>query len=108
VVLLQLESGRTDRLDPRVDADLCLLDKPKYHRQVRRVSLLDDNGRRVDLPLNKNGIYTMWIERVEKNDEIRGERFCMKTKQMLFRATMYYSDGRVVFDIDPKGGFMNG
>jgi len=108
VVLLQLDTGSTEKLDPRVHSDLCRLDIPKYHRQVRRVSLLDGKGRRVDLPVNRNGIYLMWMEQVKKGNELKGERFCMKTKTMLLRATMYYSDGRVVFDLDHKGGFVSG
>ena len=107
MVLLQLDNGQTDKLDPRVDSDLCRLDTPQIQRHVRRVSLLDDNGRRVDLPLNHNGIYFMWMERVMNNNDMKGERFCMKTRHTFLRVTMYYSDGRVVFDLDLKGGFVN-
>ena len=108
MILLQLDTGETEKLDPRVKSDLCRLDKPKFHQHVRRVSILDSNGRRTDLPLNKNGIYRMWMELIMKGGEVRGERFCMKTSHVLLRVTMYYSDGRTVFDLDPKGGFVDG
>ena len=107
MILLQLDTGLTEKLDPRDDTDLCRLDKHQFHRQIRRVSLLDGNGRRVDLPLNRHGIYRMWIERVCKNGIVKGERFYMKTNNFLIRATLFYSDGRVVFDVNPKGGFFD-
>lgn len=48
----------------------------------------------------------MWIEQVvEKDGKLRGERFCMKMKNVLVKATLYYSDKRVVFDLDTMGGF---
>jgi hypothetical protein len=108
VLLLQLSNGQTHKLDPRVEEDLCVLDNHLIQRQIRRVSILNGRGHRVDLPLNVDGIYRLWVEQIRKNGSVKGERFCMKTESLLIRALLYYSDGRVVFDIDMKGGFING
>lgn len=70
--------------------------------------MIDGYGRRTDLPLNRNGVYRMWIELVSKRGQIKGERFCMRTNKLLLRATLYYSDSRIVFDLDTTGGFVNG
>jgi hypothetical protein len=74
-------------------------------KKVRRVAISDGDGKRVDLPFNKNGVYRMWIERVKKNNKIRGERFCMRNDLLILKATLYYSDNRVVLDLDLSGGF---
>lgn len=105
MVILHLDNGTTVRLDPRQDADLCALDNPSIQKKVRRVAISDGNGKRVDLPLNRGGVYRMWIERVENGNEIRGERFCMRSDVLVVKATLYYSDSRVVFDLDLSGGF---
>lgn len=105
MVILHLNNGATLQLDPCCDVDLRVLDNPITQKKVRRVALSDGNGKRVDLPLNKGGVYRMWIERVEKNQEIRGERFCMRSDYLVVKATLYYSDSRVVFDLDLSGGF---
>ena len=73
--------------------------------KVRRVAVADGDGKRVDLPLNKNGVYRMWMEVVEKDGEYKGERFCMRSSVVTMRATLYYSDSRVVIDLDLSGGF---
>lgn len=105
MILVQLDSGRTDKLDPNLPSDLRVLDDPSYRRHIRRVSILDVNGRRVDMPLNRNGVFFMWLELLEYKGEVRGEIFGMKTNNILLMATLYYSDNRVVLDIDHKGGF---
>lgn len=105
MVLLHLENGSTCRLDPRRAVDLRVLDEVKLQRQVKRAAILDKDGKRVDLPLNHNGVYRMWMEQVSKGGIIRGERFCMRTRGFLMKTTLYYSDSRVVIDLDYSGGF---
>jgi hypothetical protein len=105
MLLIQLESGKTDKLDPRIESDLIQLDSSSYQKQIRRVSIIDSKTKRVDLPLNKNGRFFMWCETINKSGEIRGECFCMRTNHILIKATLYYSDSRVVVDIDHEGGF---
>jgi hypothetical protein len=105
VILLHLDTGKVIRLDPTIDKDLCYLETSNIQRKIRRVALLDDNRRRVDLPFNRNGIFRMWIERVEDHGEVKGERFCMRSMHLLMQTTLYYSDNRVVIDLDVKGGF---
>jgi hypothetical protein len=105
VFLLQLKDGSTKRIDPSIDSELFSLDDRSFQKQIRRVAILDENGKRVDLPLNKNGAFVMWLERVEKGGVQKGERFCMRNGRILLRATLYYSDSRVVFDLDKSGGF---
>lgn len=103
MIILHLDDGSTLRLDPRRENELRHLDSNKI--QVRRVAIADGDGKRVDLPLNKNGIYRMWMEVVEKNGVVKGERFCMRSSVVTMRATLYYSDNRVVIDLDLSGGF---
>ena len=105
MVLLHLDDGSTQRLDPRRPGDLRFLDSTAAQRRVRRVALVDDGGKRVDLPLNRNGIFRMWMEQIEKGGTLRGERFCMRTRSLLMKATLFYSDSRVVIDLDSSGGF---
>lgn len=105
MILLHLNDGSTKRIDPNVDSELSSLDNRSFQKQVRRVAILDESGRRVDLPLNKNGSFIMWLEKVEKGGLRKGERFCMRDGRILLRATLYYSDSRVVFDLDKLGGF---
>lgn len=105
MVILHLADGTVKQLDPRRDEDLRVLDNIQFQKIVRRVAFDDGQGKRVDLPLNKNGIYRMWIERVEKKGELRGERFCMTSTVLVMTATLYYSDNRVVIDVNHSGGF---
>jgi hypothetical protein len=105
VILLQLQDGKTRRVDPRNESQLLSLDDLQFQRQIRRVSILDEKGKRVDLPLNKNGAFIMWLEIVTKGGVLKGEKFCMRNGSVLLTATLYYSDSRVVFDIDKSGGF---
>jgi len=105
MILVQLASGRTDRIDPTKQQDLKLLDSPSYQRHIRRVSVIDNAGKRVDMPLNRNGIFFMWLELLECDGVVKGEIFGMRTSNILLRATLYYSDNRVVIDIDHGGGF---
>jgi len=105
VVILHLNNGTTIRLDVRREGDVRALDNPNIHRQVRRAAIVDDDGKRTDLPLNQNNKYQMWIEPVMNCREIRGERFCMRSDFLLLTITLYYSDKRVVFDLDHSGGF---
>lgn len=105
MVLLQLQDGSTVRLDPRRDDDLRYLDAIELQKKVRRAAILDEHGKRIDLPLNRNGVFRMWMEQVGKNGTIRGERFCLRTHGLLMKATLYYSDMRVVVDLDFSGGF---
>jgi hypothetical protein len=105
VIILHLDDGSVQRLDPRREDDLRSLDSTSTQKKVRRVAVADGDGKRVDLPINKNGIYRMWMEVVEKNGEVRGERFCMRSSVVTMRATLYYSDSRVVIDLDLSGGF---
>lgn len=105
MILLHLKDGSTQRIDPTTEAELLSLDDRSYQRQIRRVAILDETGRRVDLPLNRNGSFIMWLELVRKGGIVKGERFCMRNGRILLRATLYYSDNRVVFDLDKSGGF---
>lgn len=105
MLILHLDNGTSIRLDPRNDADLHSLDLVSLQKRIRRVAISDGDGKRVDMPLNKNGVYRMWIELIEKGNEIRGERFCMRNDLLIMKATLYYSDSRVVFDLDLSGGF---
>ena len=105
MIILHLEDGTVLHLDPRRDDEIRLLDFNSLQKVVRRVAIADGDGKRVDLPLNKNGVYRMWMEVVEKKGKIKGERFCMRSSIAIMRATLYYSDNRVVIDLDISGGF---
>ncbi len=105
MILLHLKDGSTQRIDPKIETELLSLDNRSFQRQIRRVAILDENGRRVDLPLNRNGSFIMWLEIVKKGEIIKGERFCMRSGRISLRATLYYSDNRIVFDLDESGGF---
>ena len=105
MVILHLEDGTARQLDPRIDDDIRILDDTSFQKTVRRVAIADSDGKRVDLPLNRNGVYRFWIERLEHNGELKGERFCMRSTILVMKATLYYSDSRVVIDLDHSGGF---
>lgn len=107
MVLLHLKNGLVQKLNPRVDTDLCFLDTLNTFEKtsIRRVALLDEAGRRTDLPIIDDPTSKLWIERLDKNGDIKGERVCVKTKRYFFKATLYYSDNRVVLDFDSSGGF---
>lgn len=105
MVIIHLDNGTTVHLDVRREGDVRALDNPNIHKRVRRAAIIDDDGKRIDLPLNRKQKYQMWMEPVMKCDEIKGERLCMRSDFLLLSITLYYSDKRVVFDLDHSGGF---
>ena len=99
MILVHFKDGRTACLDPVIDADLKHLDPPFDYRAIRRVAILGKNSCRVDLPKCKNGTTRIWIERVVRKNEIRGERVCMRRGRLIIKATYYYSDNHIVLDL---------
>lgn len=108
MICVHIKDGNTIHLDPTIENNLCYLDNRRKNKLIRRVAIIDKNGKRTDLPLNKNGAFIIWIELVKCGDYIKGERVCMKNSYFLLRATLYYSDLRVVLDLDISGGFISG
>lgn len=45
------------------------------------------------------GYSRVWLENVKGRGETRGERICLRMKDLIIKATLYYSDSRVVIDI---------
>lgn len=105
MVILHLNNGTTLHLDARREGDVRALDNLNIHKKVSRIAIVDDDGKRIDLPSSRNTKYQMWVEPVVNRSQIRGERVCMRSDFVLLTVTLYYSDKRVVFDLDHSGGF---
>ena len=99
MILVHYKDGLTRKLDPLSEAELVLLDSPREQVNISRVAILDDNGHRVDLPSVTNRTSRVWIELVSSSDIPKGERVCMRFGNRLLKATLYYSDSRVVIDL---------
>lgn len=102
MIILHIDNGTVIHLDPlNRENDLYFLDNsPNIRKKVRRVAIIDNDGKRVDLPLNINGIYCMWIEFIKNRNRINGECFCMRNELFIMKVKLYYSDKRVVIDLE--------
>jgi hypothetical protein len=99
MILVNCKNGDTLVLDPRIREDLEKLDSSVVQFRISRVSILTHKGQRVDLPTMEGGYYRVWLESVKGHGELRGERICLRMKDCVIKATLYYSDSRVVVDI---------
>ena len=99
MILVHCNDGRTLKLDPNNPQDRVALDPSYNQRSIRRVSVLNGKGSRIDLPPLRNRGTRVWIEIVSKNGESRGERVCFRNGSSVLEATLFYSDDRVVIDI---------
>jgi hypothetical protein len=99
VILVNCKGGSTISLDPTKRHDLESLDSTITQLQISRVSILSSSGHRVDLPTVEEGYTRVWLELLRKDNELKGERVCLRMKNRVLKATLYYSDSRVVIDI---------
>lgn len=97
MILVQLSSGSTIRIDPRNGDEIYVLDQPLIQADIRRVSLLN-MGFRVDLPRSQKRGDRVWVETITNDGMLRGERVYLRRGRSVLRASLYYSDGRVVLD----------
>ena len=98
MILVSLRDGDSIKLDPRKRGDLTALDSPEFLKRVSRVAILSDKGFRTDLPSNDNGMTRIWLELVIYDNDLKGERVCMMIRGRIFKATLFYSDERVVLE----------
>lgn len=98
MILVHFKNGNTLKLNPADPQDLIALDHPYNQRNIRRVSIFDREGHRVDLPRMANSNSRIWIEFLSKNGMAKGERVSMRNKNQMLQITLYFSDGRVVVD----------
>jgi len=99
VILVHLKSGNTFKLNAENPQDCSALDHTYNQKGISRVSILDDDGHRVDLPSLKNRNTRVWIEPILHGNEIRGERVSLRNGREIMQVSSYFSDGRVVIDI---------
>lgn len=99
MIIVHYKDGLTRKLDPLSEVELVVLDSPREQRNISRVAILDNNGHRVDLPSITDHTSRVWIELVSSSDIPKGERVCMILGKTFLKATLYYSDGRVVIDL---------
>jgi hypothetical protein len=97
VILVHYRDGSTKKIDPKVES-VDQLDSPSEQKNIRRLAILDGEGKRIDLPPFKNGVSRVWIELLHDGTENRGERVCVRKGRDVLKVTMYYSDGRFVLD----------
>jgi len=98
VILVHLTNGTTLKLDPAVQRDREAIDHPYNQRGISRVSILDREGHRADLPPLKGRNTRIWIEFLSKNGMVKGERVNMRYGKRILQTTLYFSDGRVVIN----------
>lgn len=99
MILVNFKGGRTIQLDPSKRHDLESLDSIVVQSQISRISILSSSGMRVDLPAKDDGYTRVWLELLKKNNVMKGERVCLRMNNQVIKATLYYSDFRVVIDI---------
>ena len=98
MILVNFKDGKSLQLDPTKRRDLESLDSVVVQSQISRVSILSE-GFRVDLPTMAKGYTRVWLELLKKDGVLKGERVCLRLENQVIKATLYYSESRVVVDI---------
>lgn len=98
MILVQCKDGSTIKLNPARPQDRVAIDHPYNQRNIRRVSIVDYEGHRVDLPRLTDHYTRIWIEYLSKNGVSKGERVSMRNGRDVLQVTLYFSDGRVVIN----------
>lgn len=100
MILVNLRNGTTLKLDPEKEMDRQAIEHPYNQSAITRVSIIDLEGHRVDMPPMKSKSTRVWIETLSTNGVVKGERISMRFGTVILQATLYFSDGRVVIDYE--------
>lgn len=96
MIVLNLSDGSSIQFDP-ISNDFTIVDSQVIQSKIRRVSIINARGTRVDLPkVLKRSRVIIELIKDRKTKFICGESVIITEGKTYFKAIYYYSDDRIV------------